>query len=233
MALVLPEGRGVRDGYDRWAEIYDVEENPVIGLEDPFVAEALGDVAGLDALDLGCGTGRHTMRLVGAGATVTAVDFSPRMLEAARAKPGADHVRFVMHDMHQPLPLPAAAFDLVVSGLVLEHLVDLRAFFGEAARVLRPGGRGIFSGMHPAMFLRGVQARFHDPRTGETVQPGSVAHSIADFVTAMLGAGFTLTGLHEQAPDAAFASRCARAERYVGWPMLVVLQGRMQEVPPV
>ncbi len=43
---------------------------------------------------------------------------------------------------------------------------------------------------------------------------------------AAVGAGFTLCGVGEYAPDADFAGRYPRAERYVGWPMLVVLNLR-------
>jgi malonyl-CoA O-methyltransferase len=78
--------------------------------------------------------------------------------------------------------------------------------------------------MHPAMNLRGVEARFTDPATGERVQPGSLQHALSDFVMAAVRAGFRLEAITEQAPDAAFAARFPRAEKYVGWPMLVVLQ---------
>lgn len=215
---------GVRGGYDRWSEIYDHEANPLIGLEHPVVREALGDVAGLAVLDLGCGTGRHALWMAGAGASVTAVDFSEGMMEKARAKPGAEKVRFLVHDLHQGLPFADGAFDRVVSGLVLEHLHDLAPFFSEARRVLKPGGRAVVSGMHPAMFLRDVRARFHDPATGEKVEPGSVEHTIGDLVMAALGARFALAGVDERAPDAEFAARYPRASKYVGWPMLVVLR---------
>jgi malonyl-CoA O-methyltransferase len=216
----------VRRGYDRWASIYDREANPLIALEEPVVREALGEVAGLAVLDLGCGTGRHSVWLANAGAAVTALDFSAGMLDEARRKPGAETVRFVVHDLHEPLPFAVGSFDRVVSGLVLEHLRELRAFFAEVHRVLRPGGRAVVSAMHPAMFLKGVQARFTDPSTGEKVQPGSVAHSLGDFVMAAVGAGLALEGVGEHAADAAFAARYPRAEKYVGWPMLVVLQLR-------
>ncbi len=214
----------VRAGYDRWAAVYDHDANPLQALEEPHVREAVGDVRGRTVLDLGCGTGRHSLRLADAGADVTAVDFSEGMLAEARKKPGADRVRFVAHDLHDPLPFPDAAFDLVVSGLVLEHLRDLGGFFREARRVLRPGGRAVVSAMHPAMFLRGTQARFTDPASGEVVQPGSLPHQLGEMVMAAVRAGFRLDHVGEHAPDAAFAARCPRAGKYVGWPMLVMLR---------
>ena len=221
-----PEPSAIRSGYDRWARVYDHDANPLPALEEPLVREAVGDPRGLRALDLGCGTGRHALWLAERGALVTAVDFSEGMLGEARRKPGASAVRFLVHDLHAPLPFAEGAFDLVVSGLVLEHLRDLPAFFGEARRVLVPSGRAVVSAMHPAMFLRGSQARFTDPESGELVRPGSVPHQMGGFVMAAVDAGFSLTGVGEHAPDDAFASLYPRALKYVGWPMLVVLELR-------
>ena len=221
-----PEMADIRRGYDRWSLIYDQEANPLVALEEPVVREALGDVAGLAVLDLGCGTGRHSLWLAANGAVVTAVDFSKGMMRKARSKPGAEGIRFLAHDLHEPLPFAERSFDRVVSGLVLEHLRELGPFFTEAHRVLRPGGRAVVSAMHPAMFLKGVRARFTDPATGEKVQPGSVEHSIGDFVMVAVRAGFALEGIDERAPDATFAARYPRAEKYVDWPMLVVLRLR-------
>jgi malonyl-CoA O-methyltransferase len=221
-----PDLSGVRSGYDRWSEVYDHDLNPLVALEEPVVRAALGDVSGLSVLDLGCGTGRHALWLAAAGAKVTAVDFSEGMLGEARRKPGADSVRFQVHDLHQPLPFDASSFDGIVSGLVLEHLKDLSFVFGQAKRVLKPSGIAVVSAMHPAMFLRGAFARFIDPDSGEKVAPGSVPYPIGDFVMAAVRAGFTLEDVVERAPDAEFAARLPRAEKYVGWPMLVVLKLR-------
>src|SRR5438105_172200 len=54
-------------GYDRWAEIYDGEDNPLIWLEEKHIRPLLGDVHGLNVADIGCGTGRHALRLAAAG----------------------------------------------------------------------------------------------------------------------------------------------------------------------
>jgi ubiquinone/menaquinone biosynthesis C-methylase UbiE len=211
----------IQTGYDRWAAVYDHDANPLIALETPVVHKLVGDVIGLNVLDLGCGTGRHALWLASAGANVTAVDFSEGMLQEARRKPGAKAVRFLVHDLHQPLPFATSSFDRVVSGLVLEHLCELDTYFHETRRVLKADGSAVISAMHPAMFLRGSQARFTDPASGEIIQPGSYAHQISDFLTAALAAGFKLDVIHEGAPDAEFAARYPRAEKYIGWPMLV------------
>jgi len=216
----------VREGYDRWASVYDHDANPLPALEEPYVREAAGEVRGLDVLDLGCGTGRHTMWLAAGGARVTALDFSEGMLEKARAKAANEGVRFIVHDLHSPLPLADASFDLLISGLVLEHLREVSGVCREAHRVLRQGGAAVLSAMHPAMFLRGSQARFTDRASGQVVQPGSVKHQLSDFVMAAVRAGFHLENMAEYAPDAAFASRYPRAEKYIAWPMLVILKLR-------
>jgi malonyl-CoA O-methyltransferase len=213
----------VRQGYDRWASVYDHDANALLALEEPRVRSVIGNPTGLSALDLGCGTGRHALWLSAAGASVTAVDFSEGMLEQARCKAAADRVQFLSHDLHVPLPLAGESFDLVVSGLVLEHLRELGPFFAEARRVLKPGGRAVVSAMHPAMFLRGSQARFTDPATGDLVHPGSVAHSLGAMVMSAVSACFELLAIDELAPDARFAAEFSRAEKYIGWPMLVVL----------
>jgi len=213
---------GVRSGYDRWSTVYDHDANPLPPLEEPLVHAALGDVRGKCVLDLGCGTGRHALWLAHSGADVTAMDFSEGMLAEARRKPGAERIEFQVHDLHQPLPFTDEQFDVIVSGLVLEHLHDLGPFYSEVHRVLKRGGAAIFSTLHPAMFLRGSQARFTDPSTGELIQPGSVQHSMSDMVMAALRTGLRIKAIEEAAPDAAFAQRYSRAEKYVGWPMLVV-----------
>lgn len=213
---------GVRSGYDRWSLVYDHDANPLPALEEPVVHAALGDVRGKCVLDLGCGTGRHALWLTHSGAVVTAVDFSEGMLTEARRKPGAERIEFRVHDLHQPLPFADEHFDHIVSGLVLEHLQDLTPFYSEAKRVLKQGGSAIFSTLHPAMFLRGSQARFSDPTTGELIQPGSVPHTMSDMVMTALGTGLLIKAIEEVTPDAAFAQRYPRAEKYVGWPMLVV-----------
>ncbi len=214
---------GARSGYDRWASVYDCDGNPLQALEQPCVRALVGGVRGKRVLDMGCGTGRHALWLAGEGANVTAVDFSQGMLDQARAKQGADAVNWVAHDLHEPLPFEDNTFDKVVSGLVLEHIRDLSFFFSQARRVLNSGGQLVVSAMHPAMFLRGTQARFADPVSGQVVSPGSLPHTISDFLNAALSADLKLNHISEHQPDKAFAQHYPRAEKYIDWPMLVVM----------
>lgn len=92
--------------------------------------------------------------------------------------------------------------------------------FREVVRVLRPAGRVLVSAIHPAMFERGAHARFTDPTTGEVVAPSSLRHSLADFRRSAEAGGLEVL---EATPDAEFARRWPRAERYIGWPMLALL----------
>ncbi|MDP6136819.1 MAG: class I SAM-dependent methyltransferase [Arenicellales bacterium] len=220
----MSEITDVQSGYDRWAAVYDYDQNPLLALEAPLLRKALGDVCGCSVLDLGCGTGRHALWLAEAGAHVTAIDFSEDMLAVARSKRGADGVDFMVYDLHERLPFGSGAFDIVVSGLVLEHLRDLPAFFSEARRVLNSRGRAVISAMHPAMFLRDSQAQFTDPASGEIVRPGSLPHQLSEMIMAAVLARLDLIGVDEYPADRELVARFPRAKKYLGWPMLVVLQ---------
>lgn len=222
----LPGDVATREGYDRWAEVYDDDGNPLVALEERELAALLGDVRGRAALDVGCGTGRHALRLAAAGAAVTAIDFSSGMLDRARRKPFADRVCFLQHDLHQPLPFAAASFDLVLCGLVVDHIGDLAGLFREMGRVCRADGRVVVTVLHPAMLLKGVQARFTDPATGQKVRVDSRSHSLSDYVLAAVRAGLRIEHLGEHPGDAALVALRPRAEPYLGWPLLFVMDCR-------
>lgn len=216
---VLP----TREGYDRWAATYDTMGNWLLDLEEPEVDRALGDAAELDLLDVGTGTGRHAIRLAAAGARVTALDFSDAMLAKARAKPGADRVRWMTHDADAALPFPDGTFDRVLSALVLEHIppATLVPFFPELGRVTRPDGRIVVTAMHPAMFLKGISANFHDEE-GE-IRPRSYVATLSDYVMGALNAGLAVMTLSEHSVDESLAARNERARKWLDWPALFVM----------
>lgn len=213
-----------REGYDRWATIYDDEDNPVVVLEHGHVERIMTEVRGLRVLDAGCGTGRHALLLARAGADVTAVDFSAAMLANARSKPGADAIKFLQHDLETGLPFSDDAFDCVISGLVVDHITDLVGYFSELRRVCYPGGWVVITVMHPALMLLGTQARFTDPETGTLTLPASQRHQLSDYVMGALEAGFSIQRVSEHLVDEALVTKSERARRYLGWPMLLLLQ---------
>ena len=214
-----------RDGYDLWATVYDADANPLVALEEPYVDAAMGDTRGLRVLDVGCGTGRHALRLARAGATVTGIDFSEGMLAEARrkARERSLEVAWVRHDISRPLPFGEGSFDRVVCGLVLDHVEDVAGLFGEMGRVCTPSGRIVVSVMHPAMMLLGVQARFTDPASGVKTYPASVRNSLSDYVMGAQRARLRIEDMSEHAADEALVARAPRAEKYVGWPMLLMM----------
>ncbi len=163
----------VRQSYDRWATIYDHDANPLQALEGPAVRAAVGDPYGLTILDLGCGTGRHALWLAAAGAKVTAVDFSEGMLAEARRKPGADSVNFLARDLHQSLPFADMSFELIVSGLVLEHLQSLELFFSEATLVMKPNGARLFRRCIPRCFCEELKLALRTLRQVNSCNQGA------------------------------------------------------------
>jgi ubiquinone/menaquinone biosynthesis C-methylase UbiE len=97
-------------------------------------------VAGLQVLELGCGTGDLSLQLLRRGARLTAVDVSPRMVEVARQR--APEAHFMVAPA-EDTGLPSESFDRVVGKWVLHH-VDVAAAAAEVRRLLRPGGRAAF-----------------------------------------------------------------------------------------
>ena len=215
-----------QDGYNLWSAIYDVEDNPLIILEEPHINQLLGDVRGLRIADLGCGTGRHALSMARAGARVMAVDFSMGMMTQARAKLGAEIVQFIHHDLSRNLPFASRTFDRVTCCLVLEHIADLDQIIGEMARICRPEGSILLSDLHPAMRLRNVQAQFTDPASGHKLRPASAMHQLSDYVMAASRAGLRIDHMGEHVVDVKLATRAPRVSKHLGWPLLLVLQLR-------
>ncbi|MEM8923513.1 MAG: GNAT family N-acetyltransferase [Actinomycetota bacterium] len=111
-------------------------------------ARMLGDVAGLDVVELGCGTGYVSAWCVEAGAArVVGLDNSPRQLETARVLQAEFDVPFplIWADAERA-PLADASFDVAISEYGAAIWCDPYRWIPEAARLLRPGGRLSFLG---------------------------------------------------------------------------------------
>ena len=107
--------------------------------------EVLGDVSGLDVVELGCGTAYFSAWLARRGARVVGVDVTPAQLATARRLQGETGLEFPLVEASaEDVPLPDASFDLVHSEYGASIWCDPYRWIPEAARLLRRGGRVIF-----------------------------------------------------------------------------------------
>lgn len=116
---------------------------------DPAMKKVLGTVASLTIIDIGCADGRRADELIDAGAnSVEGIDISSGLIGVARATHTNPKLRFQVADMEQ-LPFADETFDLAISTLVIHYARDWSRSLAEARRVLQPGGRYVFSCVHP------------------------------------------------------------------------------------
>ena len=143
-----------RSGWNAHADTYQDRAGDFIAREAAWgvwqISEAelevLGDVAGLDVLELGCGAAQWSIALAGAGARPTGLDFSERQLEHARTRMEQAGVSFpLIQASATDVPLPDASFDVVFCDHGALTFTDPRDTIPEAARLLRPGGLLAFS----------------------------------------------------------------------------------------
>jgi len=96
-------------------------------------------------VDAGCGTGRVTEVLAERlpHGRVIAVDASPAMIEQARTRLArfGDRVDYVVADLGEPLDIPGAPVDAILSTATFHWVADHDALFRNLAAVIRPGGR--------------------------------------------------------------------------------------------
>jgi SAM-dependent methyltransferase len=212
----------VREGYAAWAACYDDDGNPLLALEGPAMRRWFGQLEGRRALDLGCGTGRHTLALVEAGAVVAALDFAPEMIDQGRRKPPRTGMRrdvlWVRHALPGSLPFRNETFAVTVLGLVAEHLDDaaLILTLAEVARVLAPGGRCLLSALHPDRTALGQRARFIDPDTGLRRPIRTYHRTIASYQNAAAAAGMTPAEEQVLTVPPELAETLPRARPYIG-----------------
>ena len=101
-------------------------------------------------LEIGCGSGRYALRVAEhTGCHLVGLDINPHGIrnadELARRGNLGSRVRFEQHDVSTALPFEDNIFDAVFSNDALCHIPDRRSVLVELARVLRPGGRLLFS----------------------------------------------------------------------------------------
>jgi SAM-dependent methyltransferase len=112
--------------------------------------ESLGDLRGLDVLDVGCGHGWLSQLMLEAGAGVMGVDGSQTLLETARSRhPG---IEFTQFDLARGLPQFDREFDRIVANMVMMDIPDIGPLVAAIRRVMKPQARFMFTLPHPCFF---------------------------------------------------------------------------------
>lgn len=230
-----------RDGLGHQVQRY-VDDPELLSEIVRFDLDRLGDVAGLRAIHLQCHIGTDTLSLARLGARVTGLDFSPVALGEARALvvDSGDQVDFVESDVYSALSvLEPGSFDLVYTGIgALCWLPGIERWAAVVARLLAPGGRLFLREGHPILWTMDARLaddlhlRFPcfeleeplewdaDSSCVETGRPMTATktfewnHGLGEIVTALLGAGLTLTMLveHDSVPWDALPGQMLRRE---------------------
>jgi SAM-dependent methyltransferase len=175
---------------------------------------SLGEVEGLDVVELGCGTGYVSSWLAKRGARPVGVDVTPAQLATARRCQEETGIVFPLIEASaEDVPLPSESFDLAISEYGASIWCDPHLWIPEAARLLRPGGR--------LWFLRNSTISLlcapDEGKPTETLQrpqrgmgrlewPGELGVEWqlphAELFAVLRRAGFDVTGLYElYAPD--------------------------------
>lgn len=219
---------GTQDAYDQWATVYDTDGNMLQAIDDIELATSLPhflqqvfdstSTPTISLLDLGCGTGRNTVKLPdfalppGRHSTVTGLDFSKGMLDIAAEKvrpfnAGSDSSRVALAQcdcfptVNNPSasPIPAVA-DLtpvngIISTLVLEH-IPLQDYFATLSALLLPDALALVTNMHADMGAKS-QAGFVNAQ-GVKVRGSSFAHTVQDTIDAAKRVGLEVVSVKER-----------------------------------
>jgi len=203
----------------------------------------VGDVDGLDVVELGCGTAYWSAWLARRGARPVGVDVTPAQLETARELQAEHGLEFpLLEASAEAVPLPDASFDLAFSEYGASLWCEPEAWIGEAARLLRPGGRLIFLTNSPLLMLctpedgsaageRLVREQFGMRRFVWPDEEGIEFHLPHGELIRVLGdAGFAVEALHElRAPEGATSRHeFVSAEWSRRWPCEEVWRARLR-----
>ncbi|MFI0795050.1 class I SAM-dependent methyltransferase [Micromonospora rubida] len=215
--------RANRGWWDADADDYQAEHGGFLG-DVEFVwcpeglreaeARLLGDVAGRRVLEVGAGAAAAARWLATAGARPVALDLSIGMLRHAAAAADRTGVRVPLVQADAlALPFTDAAFDTACTAFgAIPFVADSAAVMREVFRVLRPGGRWVFSVTHPMRWvflddpgedgLTAVHSYFDRSPYVEQDESGAATYveqhrTLGDRVRELVGAGFRLVDLVE------------------------------------
>lgn len=196
----------------------------VFGVPEDDV-RVLGEVDGLDVVELGCGTAYFSAWLAVRGARSVGVDVTPAQLATARRCMAETGIEFPLVEASaEEVPLADASFDLAFSEHGASTWCDPYRWIPEAARLLRPGGRLVFLHTTPLAFLcfpdvgdatRALQRPYFGLHRIQWTPDDGIEFQLThgDWIDVMRGAGLEIERLVElQVPEGA-----KRHEYYDDW----------------
>ncbi len=201
-------------------------------LLNPAIFELLGGVAGKRILDAGCGQGYLSRLLAKRGAQVTGVELARGWYDQAVAREASEPlgITYIQADL-STFADDSGGFDAVVANMVLMDIPNYAAAMRACITALRPGGRFIFSLLHPCFEESGsawagqgyVATREY---FGEFARPqtfGVFFHRpLSAYITLLLAEGCALRAMREPQLDAQTA-REHGAERYAHVPGYIII----------
>lgn len=175
-AAVAEGYRHVAPGWRTWRQEFEFAGADVTRA----LLSASGPEPGMRVLDIACGAGEPAIALgpLVAPGDVVAIDLVPEMLQSAAAnavRAGCSNITFIVADA-EALPFGSECFDLVTCRAAIMHFPDPIRALSEAHRVLRPGGRAVFTALGPAAetpaLLATIGVILRHVRQAPTPRPG-------------------------------------------------------------
>jgi cytosine/adenosine deaminase-related metal-dependent hydrolase/ubiquinone/menaquinone biosynthesis C-methylase UbiE len=219
-----------QEGYRRWARSYDTELNPMLSVEKRYLEPMLPLAAGLDVVDLGCGTGRWLQILRSAAPrSLLGIDSSPDMLRHAKRK--LNGTAKLVHADGSTVSLAPASADLVLGSFLLSYVEDAQRLLANARVALRENAPLFLTDVHPETILTlGWKRGVRDESGFQTIR--TVERSIDSVISLCDEAGLRLAARLEpdfgEAERAMFAAagKAAEFERAVSYPAIYILELR-------
>jgi SAM-dependent methyltransferase len=215
----------VEPGERAWALRLGEETWGLFGHPEAELRMFPDDLAGRDAIELGCGTAYVSAWMARRGARPVGIDNSARQLETAARLQREHGLSFpLVHGNAERVPYPDASFDFAISEYGAVLWADPEAWVPEAARLLRPGGRlHVLTNHLLAMLVTAEDAAEDDPLTDRLVrdqfrpagartewpgEPGVEFHPAhGEWIRVFRGAGFEIEALLEpQVPEGSTTS---------------------------
>lgn len=205
--------------YNKWANNYDTDENSTVFVDELYFSNLWKMRHFQKAIEIGCGTGRNTVKLLQSNNEILALDISNGMLEIAKSKISDPRVVFSNSDILN-VELPNH-FDFAIVSLVFEHIEDLPMAFAQIHKSIKSGGSLYLSEIHPERMQNGSGARFIDENQNE-IRAQSFSHSEDDFENAAKSAGFEIAQKITCYGTQGLKKINPKWEKYYGKPMLLI-----------